>query len=97
MLGSFAIAAQLMWILVIGLVSYTFGFGMNQAQRSSLLLGICSRNGGVMLVAFTALPAQDPNVLVMILLAGVMVLIVPLILARIYGSRAGKTVAGNAI
>ena len=30
-LGSFAIAAQVMWILAIGLVSYTFGFGMNQA------------------------------------------------------------------
>ena len=67
-LGSFAVAAQILWILVIGLVCYPVGFGMKQAQRSALALGVCSRNGGVTLVAFTAFPTQDPNVLVMLLL-----------------------------
>ena len=89
-LGSYAVAAQVLWILVIGLVSYAFGFGMKQAQRSAMALGVCSRNGGAMFVAFTTFPTQDPNVLVMLLLAVLVPLIVWLFLARFFASRAVK-------
>jgi BASS family bile acid:Na+ symporter len=94
-LGSFAVAAQILWVLVIGLVSYAFGFGMKQAQRSSLALGVCSRNGGATLVAFTAFPTQDPNVLVMLLLGVPVPVIVWLLLARFFGSRAVKIAEGS--
>ena len=94
-LGSFAIAAQVLWILVIGLVSYAFGFGMRQAQRSTLSLGVCSRNGGITLIAFTTLPAQDPNVLVMLLLGIPVPVIVWLFLARVFASRAAKIAEGT--
>jgi len=87
-LGSYAVAAQVVFVLVTGLVSYSIGFGMKQSQRSALALGICSRNGGAMFVAFAAFPVQDPNVLVMILLAVPVPIIVWLILARYFASRA---------
>jgi bile acid:Na+ symporter, BASS family len=83
-LGSFAVAAQVLFVLVTAFVSYAFGFGLKQTQRSALALGICSRNGGAMLVAFTAFPVQDPNVLVMILLAVPVPLAVWLLLARYF-------------
>ena len=35
-LGSFGIAAQVLFIVGMALVSYTFGFGLNQAQRSAM-------------------------------------------------------------
>lgn len=89
-LGSYAVAAQILFIVIIAFASYSFGFGMNQAQRSSLSLGICSRNGGAMFVAFAAFPIQDPNVLVMILLAVPVPIIVWLILARYFAYRADK-------
>lgn len=89
-LGSYAVAAQVLFIVIIAFGSYAFGFGMNQAQRSSLSLGICSRNGGAMFVAFAAFPIQDPNVLVMILLAVPVPVIVWLILARYFAFRAEK-------
>jgi len=66
---------------------------MKQAQRSALALGVCSRNGGAMFVAFATFPVQDPNVLVMILLAVPVPLIVWFALARFFASRADKTVA----
>ena len=91
-LGSYVVAAQVLWVVVIGLVSYAFGFGMKQAQRSALALGVCSRNGGATLVAFTTLPAQDPNVLVMLLLGVPVPVIVWLLLARFFASRAAKAV-----
>jgi BASS family bile acid:Na+ symporter len=94
-LGSYAVAAQVLWVLGIGLVSYAFGFGMKQAQRSAMALGVCSRNGGAMFVAFTTFPTQDPNVLVMLLLAVPVPVIVWFFLARFFASRAGKTVEGE--
>ena len=94
-LGSFAVAAQVLFVVIIAFGTYLLGFGMNQAQRSAVALGICSRNGGAMFVAFATFPIQDPNVLVMILLAVPVPVIVWLLLARYFASRADKAVATN--
>jgi BASS family bile acid:Na+ symporter len=87
-LGSFAVAAQVLFVVVTGFGSYALGFGMDQAQRSALALGICSRNGGAMFVAFATFPVQDPDVLVMILLAVPVPVFVWLLQARYFASRA---------
>jgi len=89
-LGSFAVASQVLFVVALAFASYLFGFGMKQAQRSALALGVCSRNGGAMFVAFATFPVQDPNVLVMILLAVPVPVIMWLILARYFASRADK-------
>ena len=89
-LGSYAIAAQVLFVLVMGLASYAFGFGLKQEQRSALALGVCSRNGGAMFVAFTTFANPDPNVLVMLLLAVPVPFVVWLALARFFASRAAK-------
>lgn len=89
-LGKYAVTAQVLWILIIGLFSYTFGFGMKQAQRSALALGVCSRNGPAMFIAFTTFPVQDPNMLVMLILAGPVPMVVWLFLARFFAFRAEK-------
>jgi BASS family bile acid:Na+ symporter len=95
-LGSFGIAAQVLFILGMALVSYTFGFGLNQAQRSAMALAVCRRNGSAMLVAITAFPQLDPNLMAMILLAVPVPLVVWLVLSSFLGSRAGKTVEKGA-
>jgi BASS family bile acid:Na+ symporter len=95
-LGSFGIAAQVLFILGMALVSYTFGFGLNQAQRSAMALAVCTRNGSAMLVAITAFPVLDPNLMAMILLAVPVPLVVWLVLSRFLGSRAGKSSEGAA-
>lgn len=94
-LGSFAVAAQVLFVMVTAIVAYLVGFGMKQPQRSALALGICSRNGGAMFVAFTTFPVQDPNVLVMLLLAVPVPVILWLILARYFASRADKELAAR--
>ncbi len=89
-LGSYGIAAQVLFILGMALVSYTFGFGLNQAQRSAMALAVCTRNGSAMLVAITAFPDLDPNLMAMILLAVPVPLVVWLGVASVLGSRAGR-------
>ena len=95
-LGSFAVGAQVIFTLGMAL-AYAFGFGLNQAQRSALALGVCSRNGSAMFVAITAFPNLDPKLLVMILLAVPVPVIVWVALAKFFTSRAGKTAEGSAL
>jgi BASS family bile acid:Na+ symporter len=95
-LGSFGIAAQVLFILGMAAAAYSLGFGLNQAQRSAMALAVCTRNGSAMLVAITAFPTLDPDLLAMILLAVPVPLVVWLALSRFFGSRADHAAHGRA-
>jgi BASS family bile acid:Na+ symporter len=94
-LGSYAVAAQVLFILGMALVSYVFGFGLKQEQRSAMALGVCTRNGGAMFVAYTTFPNPDPRLLAMILLAIPVPTMTWFCLARFFAFRVGKTVEGG--
>jgi hypothetical protein len=81
----------------LALVAYVFGFGLNQAQRSAMALGVCSRNGSAMLMAVTAFPVIDPKLMAMALLAVPVPVIVWFFLAKFFASQAGKTAEGSAL
>lgn len=87
--GSFAIGAEVLFLLGLAFVSYRLGFGLKQGQRSAMALAMATRNGAPMLAVFTAFPDQDPRMLVMILLSGPVPAILALPLARYFASRAG--------
>lgn len=86
--GSFAIGAEVLFLLGLAFVSYRLGFGLKQGQRSAMALAMATRNGAPMLAVFTAFPDQDPRMLVMILLSGPVPAILALPLARFFASRA---------
>jgi BASS family bile acid:Na+ symporter len=94
-LGSFGIAGQVLFIFGMALVSYNFGFGLNQAQRSAMALGVCTRNGSAMLMAITAFPVIDPDLMAMIMLAVPVPMASWFILSRFLGSRAGNVSVGG--
>jgi len=87
-LGSYAIGAEVLFLLAIALVSYRIGFGLRQGQRSAMALAMATRNAAPMLAVFTAFPDQDPRTLVMFLLSGPVPAILALPLARFFASRA---------
>jgi len=93
--GSYAIGAEVLFLLAIALVSYRIGFGLKQGQRSAMALAMATRNGAPMLAVFTAFPDQDPRMLVMFLLSGPVPAIVAFPLARFFASRVGKAEAGG--
>jgi BASS family bile acid:Na+ symporter len=88
-LGSYAIGAEVLFLLAIALVSYRIGFGLKQGQRSAMALAMATRNGAPMLAVFTAFPDQDPRMLVMLLLSGPVPAVLALPLARFFASQAG--------
>ena len=59
-LGSFAIAAEVLFVLAIGLGSYFLGFGLKQAQRSAMALAMCTRNASGHVRGFHGLPGPGP-------------------------------------
>jgi BASS family bile acid:Na+ symporter len=92
-LGSYAIGAEVVFLLAIALVSYRLGFGLTQGQRSAMSLAMATRNGAPMLAVFTAFPDQDARMLVMILLSGPVPALVAIPLVRFFASRAGARAA----
>jgi bile acid:Na+ symporter, BASS family len=88
-LGSYAIGAEVLFVLGIALVSYRFGFGLKQGQRSAMALAMGTRNASGMFAAFTAFPDPDPRMLVMILLSGPVPALIALPLTRYFASQAG--------
>jgi bile acid:Na+ symporter, BASS family len=95
-LGSYAIGAEVLFVLGIALMSYWLSFGLKQGQRSAMALAMGTRNASGMFAVFTAFPNPDPRTLVMILLAGPVPALIALLLARFFASRAGKTTGAAA-
>ncbi|QQS51766.1 MAG: bile acid:sodium symporter [Bacteroidota bacterium] len=67
-LGSFAIGALLLFLIILTVLSYKFGFGLNQGQRTAMSLGMCTRNISAAFVAYFGITNPDPGVLVIIVL-----------------------------
>ncbi len=95
--GSFALLSMTIFMLVMGLITYRFGFGMVKSQRTVMSLGMGTRNVGAAIMVYMALPNPDPRILTMIILWIFVSFFGTAIISRIMGKQAGKAVAGNAI
>jgi BASS family bile acid:Na+ symporter len=93
--GSFSFLAGTIFMVVMGLVSYRFGFGLKQNQRSVMSLGMLQRNMGGILVVLFAIPDMDPVVIAFVIMWGVWSVPLSFIAARIFAKQAGETVAAN--
>ncbi len=93
--GSFALLSMTIHMVVIGWITYRFGFGLKQNQRSVMSLGMLTRNGSVVLIAAVAIPNVPPVLITFIVMYILWSVVLAFIAARIFGKMAGETVAGN--
>jgi BASS family bile acid:Na+ symporter len=82
MLGGHEFLAGILYMVVMGLVAYRFGFGLKQNQRRVMALGMLQRNLGAILIA---------------VLWGVLSLPLSLIAIRIFPKQAGEAVTGKPV
>ena len=94
--GSFALLAATIHVVGTGLITYRFGFGLKQSQRSVMALGNGTRNMAAILVAAYAIPNMDPLIVTMVVMWGLWSFVLAAIGARIFGKQAGGTVADHA-
>jgi BASS family bile acid:Na+ symporter len=95
--GSFGFLSMTIFMVVMGLITYRFGFGLRQDQRSVMSLGMLTSNVSVVMIVAIAIPDADPALLTYIIMYTIASIPFAAIAARIFGKQAGKTVAGDTI
>jgi BASS family bile acid:Na+ symporter len=93
--GSFALASMTLFMLVMGLITYRFGFGLKQSERSVMCMGMGSRNIAAVLAGVLAIPNGDPRMTAMVILWTLWSFVLAKIAAPILGRLADRTVVGG--
>jgi hypothetical protein len=95
--GSFALLSMVVFMVVIGLITYRIGFGLKQNQRSVMSLGMLTRNGSVVLISALSIPNVEPGTITYVIMFVLGTGVLGVIAAIILGKLAGETVAGDTI
>jgi BASS family bile acid:Na+ symporter len=93
--GELALLSMTLFMVGMALITYRFGFGLKQAQRSVMALGMGTRNVAAVLAAALAIPDADPRIVVMVVMWTLWSVVLAAIGAKIFAKQAGKTVVGG--
>ena len=66
--GSYALLSMTLFMVGMGLITYRFGFGLKQAERTVMALGMGTRNIAAVLAGALAIPNADPRIVVMVIM-----------------------------
>ena len=95
--GEFALLSMTLFMVGMGFITYRFGFGMKQNQRSVMALGMGTRNVAAVLAAALAIPNADPRIVVMTVMWTLWSVVLAAMGANIFARLAGSTgTAGEA-
>ena len=89
--GELALLSMTLFMVGMGLITYLFGFGMKQNQRSVMALGMGTRNIAAVLAAAMAIPNGDPRIVAMTVMWTLWSVVLAAIGAKIFAKLAGKT------
>jgi bile acid:Na+ symporter, BASS family len=90
--GTFALLSMTLFMVGMGFITYRFGFGMKQNQRSVMALGMGTRNIAAVLAAALAIPNADPLIVTMTIMWTLWSVVLAAIGAKIFAKLAGETV-----
>ncbi len=93
--GEFALLSMTLFMVGMGLITYRFGFGMKQNQRSVMALGMGTRNVAAVLAAALAIPNADPGIVVMTIMWTLWSVVLAAIGAKIFARQAGAAAEGG--
>jgi BASS family bile acid:Na+ symporter len=93
--GTFALLSMTLFMVGMGLITYRFGFGMKQNQRSVMALGMGTRNIAAVLAAALAIPNGDPLIVTMTIMWTLWSVVLAAIGAKIFAKLACATPVGG--
>jgi BASS family bile acid:Na+ symporter len=67
--GSYAIGAQILYYGLLAAAAYGLGFGLSHEKRSTLVLGLCTRNVGAAIAPLLSVAGADRRATVMCVMA----------------------------
>ncbi len=89
--GELALLSMTLFMVGMGLITYRFGFGLKQNQRSVMALGMGTRNVAAVLAAALAIPNADERIVVMTVMWTLWSVVLAAMGAKIFARLAGKT------
>ena len=90
-----AMLSLTIFMVVMALISFYFGFGLNRGERVVLSMGMGTRNIAAVFIGVLALPDVTSNMVAMVIIWTVWSFILSLIVAPLIGKRANKVAAGG--
>ena len=88
--GEFALLSMTLFMVGMGLITYLFGFGLKQNQRSVMALGMGTRNVAAVLAAALAIPNADPLIVTMTVMWTLWSVVLAAFGAKIFAKQAGE-------
>jgi bile acid:Na+ symporter, BASS family len=88
--GSLALLSMTLFMVGMGLITYRFGFGLVQSQRSVMALGIGTRNIAAVLAAALAIPNADSRIVTMVIMWTLWSVVLAAIGARVFARQADE-------
>ena len=88
--GSFALLSMTLFMVGMAVVTYYVGFGLKQAQRSVMALGMGTRNIAAVLAAALAIPNADHRIVTMVVMWTLWSVVLAAIGARIFSKEADR-------
>lgn len=86
--GSMALLSMTIFMIVMGIITYKFGFGLKQNQRSVMSLGMGTRNIAAVLAAALAIPDADPRIVTMVVMWTLWSVVLAALAAKYFAKRA---------
>jgi BASS family bile acid:Na+ symporter len=93
--GSMAMLSLTIFMLVMALISFYFGFGLNRGERIVMSLGMGTRNIAAVLIGVLAIADVTPNMVAMVIIWTLWSFILSLIITPFMGKKASTTVAAT--
>jgi BASS family bile acid:Na+ symporter len=94
--GSLALLSMTLFMVGMGMITYRFGFGASQGQRSVMALGMGTRNVAAVLAAALAIPNADPRIVVMVVMWTLWSVVLAAVGANLFARQAGGTATAAA-
>jgi len=94
--GSLALLSMTVFMVGMALITYRFGFGLKQNQRSVMALGMGTRNVAAVLAAALAIPNAEPRIVVMVIMWALWSVVLAAIGAKFFARQAGRADARGA-
>jgi bile acid:Na+ symporter, BASS family len=89
--GSLALGSMTLFMVGMALMTYRIGFGMKQAQRSVMALGMGTRNIAAVLAAALAIPDADPRIVTMVIMWTLWSVVLAAVAAQMFAKQADRT------
>lgn len=86
--GSLALLSMTLFMVGMAAITYRFGFGMKQAQRSVMALGMGTRNIAAVLAGALAIPDADPRIVTMVIMWTLWSVVLAALGARVFARQA---------